>query len=251
MKLKTVIILAALGAISIGSYSYADIESNLAQLDRDELREVRRSGNREGIPARLKELKMNRPQLTDEQKETIAELKEVGDKDAIRDQLNEWGIEKPEKDDKGLRKDHVFKNLTEDQKTEIQVLRESGDKEVVREKLTEFGVELPEKRERIALTDEQKETIKELKEKGDKNAVKAYFEEIGLKKPRHNMEKRKEIFESLTDDEKEVLEEARDIARAGDKELAQEMIKELFADDFSVKKTSRGVLGFFKKIFTS
>jgi Tfp pilus assembly protein FimV len=252
MKAKICITLLALGILSIGAQSFAEVDDKISQLDRSELREVRRSGNREALGSRLKELRLNRPRLTEEQKETIQELRESGDRESIKDQLNDWGIEKPTNNRKELRSEQIFQDLSEDQKTVIQELRESGDKEIIRERLEEFGVELPEKKERPQLNEEQKETIQELRESGDRESVKEYFEEIGLKKPRKNMEKRKAIFESLTEDEQGVLQEARAIARAGDKESAREIIVELFAyDNSSREKPTSGVYGFFKRIFNS
>ena len=245
----TIALLGLLTLASAGSVYAQENAQKLSQLDRDELRELRQSGDREAFQSRLQELGIDRPQrpeLTDEQKETIKELKESGDRAAVRSHLDEWGIEKPDHDRKGLRKDGVFENLSEAQKEEVQALRVEGDKEAVKEKLSEFGVELPQ---RPQLTDDQKEKIKELKASGDRAAVKAYFEEIGLKKPRKFMQKRNEVIDTLSDDEKEVLQEARDIARAGDKQTAREIVEELFADSSIGDDSEKGIIGFFKRMF--
>lgn len=249
MKSKTIITLVVLGAVSASSYAYAENTNNLAQLDRDELQQIRRSGNRKGVDSRLEKLKSNRPEFTDEQKATIQGLRESGDKEALKGQLNEWGIEPPEK--KGLRKDKVFENLSDNQKQVIEELRTSGaEKEEMQAQLEEFGIELPIKADRLELSDEQKQTIKDLKESGDREALKEYFEEIGIKKPRHNMQKRKNAIASLTQDEQEVVAEAREIARAGDKELAKEMLTEVFSEKQpDTDKKSNGIFRFFGRIF--
>lgn len=247
MKTTTVITTLALAAIIAGvaPASFAQEETKLSQINREELRELRESGDREAFKERIKELviKRIRPELSDEQKEAIKDLQELGDKEAIKDQLNEWGIEKSQKK-KGLQ---VMQKLTQEQQQEIKELRESGaDKEEVRQQLESFGVELPE---RVQITDEQKGTIKELRESGDRELLKEYYIEIGLTKKVEKMEKRKSFVSSLTDDEKEVLEEAREIAKAGDKETAREMIQEVFEVNDELEKASRGIRGFFKRIF--
>lgn len=247
---KTGIALLAMAAMTGGSLVHAQENEKLSQLDREELRELRESGDREAFKSRVKELGLERkekPKLSDDQKKTIKELRESGAREAIKNQLNDWGIEKPQADKKGLRKEAVFESLSDEQKQEIQDLRTSNaDKEVIREKLSEFGVELPERPE---VTDEQKEKIQELREAGDKEELKEYFQEIGLLKKRIKIQKRKEFSSSLTDDEKEILQEAKDIARAGDRETAKEMIKEVFESNDELEKPKRGILGFFKRLF--
>lgn len=247
---KTGITLLAMAAITGGSLVHAQENEKISQLDREELRELRESGDREAFKSRIKELGLERkekPELTDDQKETIKELRESGDRDAIKNQLNDWGIEKSNVDRKGLRKEGVFESLSDEQKQEIQDLRESeADKEVIREKLSEFGVELPK---RVEITDEQKEKIQELREAGNKEELKEYFQEIGISKKRVKMQKRKAFSSSLTEDEKEVLKEARDIARAGDKDIAREMIEEVFEANDEIEKPERGIFRFFKRLF--
>lgn len=245
--------IALLGVVALGAAgsTYAQEDQKISQLDRAELRELRQSGNREAFRERAQELglkKSARPQLTDEQKAVIEALKESEDHEAIKEQLNEWGIEKRNHSNaKGLRKAGVFDSLTDEQKAEVQELREEGDKEAVQEKLADFGIKLPERPE---LTDEQKEKIADLKDAGDKEVLKEYFEEIGLKKPRKFMQKRAEVISSLTKDEKEVLQEARDIARAGDKETAREMLQDVFStENVQEKLSERGVRSFLKRIF--
>lgn len=246
---KTGIALLGLVVLGTTASAYAQ-EEKISQLDREELRELRQSGDRDAFKQRAEELgitKFKRPQLTDDQKVIIDELKESQDREAIREQLNEWGIEKPDHSQrKGLRKAGVFESLTVDQKSEVQSLREEGDKDAVREKLEEFGVELPERPE---ITDEQKEKIADLKEVGDKEALKEYFEEIGLKKHRSFMKKRAEVIDSLTEDEQEMVQEARDIARAGDKETARELLQDIFGENLQEEAQERGIKGFFKRLF--
>lgn len=248
------VIILGIAAIGFGStHAYAQNDNKTTQLNRNELRELRQSGDRDDFRQRAENLginKMARPQLTDDQIEIIESLKESKDHEAIRVQLNEWGIEKPENEKKELPIDGPFQNLTEEQKSELQELWELDvEKEVINEKLAEFGIEPPETLEHLQLTDEQKEKLTELKETGDKDTIKEYFEEIGLKKPRNHMQKRADISDSLSDDEKEVLQEARNIARAGDKETAREMAKEVLEDVPTSNNASQGFFGFFKNLF--
>lgn len=253
MNILTKTTVAVVGVIALTTAGSAFAEQpRISKLDRQELRELRQSGDRDAFKARAQELgfKKNKPQLTEDQKQVIKSLKESGDRQDILNQLDEWGIEKPQSNKKGLRKSKVFEDLTQDQQAIITDLRESGvEKEQLREQLAEFGVNLPGKKERPALTEEQKEKIQELKAAGDREGLRAYFEEIGLKKTRIKKNKRTHFIDSLSVDESEILHEARNIARAGDKETAQEMIKEVFASNTQLEKKSRGIRAFFKKIF--
>ncbi|MFT6361511.1 MAG: hypothetical protein ACJAV6_000624 [Candidatus Paceibacteria bacterium] len=248
---KTIITLMGIAAIGLGGASaYAQSEDALlSQLDRAALKELRQSGDRDAFRYKLNELgidKPARPQLTDVQRDTLDELKGDGDYEAIKEQLDEWRVKPARDNGKRVKAGYVFQDLTDDQKEELQELRTEGDKEAVRDKLKDLGVELAE---RPQLTDDQKEKIQELKDSGDKEAVKEYFEELGLKKPRKHMAKRTEVIDSLSDDEKEVLDEARDIARAGDKETAREMIEEIFEDTLNDGDAQKGFFGFFKRLF--
>jgi len=247
MNKKTFITTLALAGLVAGVApgAYAQEDNTLAQINRQELRELRESGDRDAFKERIQELgiKRVRPELTDEQQEAIQELRESGDREAIKDQLNEWGIEKPHQ----KKSSPILEQLTDEQQEVIQTLRESGaEKQEIKDQLESFGVELPTKPE---ITDEQKETIQELRESGDRDALKEYYTEIGLTKKVAKMEKREAFIGSLTEDEKSVLEEAREIAKAGDKETAGEMIQEVFATNENIEEPKRGIFGFFKKIF--
>jgi hypothetical protein len=211
---KTIITLMGIAAIGLGGASaYAQSEDALlSQLDRAALKELRQSGDRDAFRYKLNELgidKPARPQLTDVQRDTLDELKGDGDYEAIKEQLDEWRVKPARDNGKRVKAGYVFQDLTDDQKEELQELRTEGDKE----------------------------------------AVKEYFEELGLKKPRKHMAKRTEVIDSLSDDEKEVLDEARDIARAGDKETAREMIEEIFEDTLNDGDAQKGFFGFFKRLF--
>jgi len=246
---KTIITLLGIATIGLGGSAYAQFDdAKLSQLDQSELRELRQLGDRDAFREKLKSMGIDRPtrpQLNNEQKEIIKELKEDGDREAIKNQLDEWGIQAPHKENKGLRAQGVFTDLNEDQKEELQELRQNGDREAVREKLEEFGVELPTRPE---LTIEQKEIIAGLRKDGDREAIHEYFEKIGLKKPRKHFTKRAQIIDSLNDNEREVLQEAHDIARAGDKETARALIIEIFAGDAEDEGTPKGFFGFFKRM---
>lgn len=247
---KTTIVLLGMATVMAGASAYAQEEQKMSQLDREALRELRKSGDREAFKERAAELGFNRAnklELNDEQKVIIDELRESDDQEAIKAQLDKWDIEKPLQRERGngLKVGHILQDLSEEQKEELKEVRASGDKDAVREKLDELGIELPQ---RIELTDEQKEAITELKEAGDKEAVKEYFEEIGLKKPRKFIQKRAEVISSLSTDEQEVLQEARDIAHAGDKETAKEMLQEVFGEVLEDETKERGIRGFFKRL---
>jgi hypothetical protein len=258
MKITTKIFIALLGftVLTSAGSAFAQEEKKMSQLDRGELKQIRASGDRASFKALLRELNIkqpSRPRLTDEQKKIVKELKQAKDKDAIRDQLDRWGIEKYTQRDKsmGLKTVEELQKLTKEQKEIIKELHESGDdKQLVRIRLLELGVELPERPKGPEITNEQKEKISELKEAGDRDAVKSYLEEIGLRKSRKFMSKRTEFTDSLSKDEKEVIQEARDIARAGDKETARELLKEVFEPNENFQEQSpRRIFGFFNKIF--
>lgn len=249
--IKTSLTLAAIAVIGLGSTTYAQENQKISQLDRESLRELRQSGDRDTFRKRTIELGVNRdkPELTDSQKETIKELRQSGDRDAVKNQLESWGIEKPIQRDRGngLKIGHDLQNLTNEQKTEIRELRESGaEKGLVQQKLLEFGVELPK---RIEITDEQKQIIKNLRDSGNREELKEYYQKLGFTKKVDQRKKRKNFISSLTDNEKEVLENAREIARAGDKEMAKEMIHSVFESNNDLGKPQRGIMGFFKNFF--
>lgn len=139
----------------------------LTEEQKDELKSVRESGDRDVIESLLEEYGID-PQmhrnmgmmvnLSDEQKETLKQLHEQGDREAIMAQLKEWGIQVPEakmKDDRGL---HLGQELTAEQLKELADIRKTGDKEAVDSKLAEWGIEKPE------LTDEQKARMEEMRE---------------------------------------------------------------------------------------
>jgi DNA-binding transcriptional regulator YhcF (GntR family) len=153
--------------------------------------------------------------LTEEQKQELKqlrqELREAGASreeihEAIRDQLEAWGIDPPERrmGRRGPRPD-----LTEGQKQELkqlrQELREAGAsreeiREAIRDQLEEWGIEPPERRmgrrgPRLDLTEEQKQELKqlrqELREAGAsreeiREAIRDQLEAWGIEPPQHS-----------------------------------------------------------------
>lgn len=136
---------------------------------------------------------------------------------------------------------------------ELRELRELGDRDAFKQRLRELGIE---RKDKPPLTKDQKrqgnlplqsendrsQKITELKDTES-------FKEIGINKNRKSMNKRVNATDSLTEDEKEALEEARDIARAGNKEAAKEILRGIFEDNRNNKSRGWGIKGFFNRFF--
>ncbi len=152
--------------------------------------------------------------LTEEQKQELQQLRqELLDSGAsreeihkaIREQLEMWGIEPPERP-VGPRSPRL--NLTEEQREELKKLRadlresEATPEEIhdaIRAQLEEWGVELPESRmghrgPRLDLTEKQKQELKQLREelrdsgasrKEIRDAIRSQLDAWGIEPPDH------------------------------------------------------------------
>lgn len=115
---------------------------------REAVKEARLSGEYDNQKDIFEDLGIELPRpknkLNDEQKAIIQELKEEGDSEAVKAQLDEWGIVAPDgKENRGL---HLGQRLTEEQRETLVDLRKEGDKEAVEEQLEAWGIEKPEPR---------------------------------------------------------------------------------------------------------
>ena len=252
MNRKKIGILLGIIALSVtGGQTFAEEGDRISQLDKTELRELRKSGNRELFKQRARELgikKSDRLELNQEQQEILANLRKNGNREDIKSQLNEWGIQGRAGQKKGLKKENFFDQLTEEQKSIIQDLRENdSDPQVIKQQLQEFGIQKSNKK---ILTEDQRAKIQELKESGDRQELREYFQQIGLKKTVKRSQEKKAFHSSLTEVQKDILKEAREIARSGDVDMAKDIITDLFAQT-SIQDDTRPsrFLRFIKKNF--
>ncbi len=157
--------------------------TNYAQADRgDGLQQVRHSGNVSEMRQRFQ----NRPELTDEQREELAELRESGDREAMREKMEEFGI---------TPKGPAFMNdLTDEQRETLAELRESGDRDAIHEQLSDWGIETPQEKRmqelgeilsdnEIEQLEEAHKTIRTImddnRDKFENAGVKGFFNRVG------------------------------------------------------------------------
>jgi len=165
----------ALGAIFMlgANYVQAD-QSRQGQKDgrgqKDEMLEMRQNGNMGQMKQRFE----NRPELTDVQRDELKQLRETGDRAAIHDKLQEFGISP--RGPQGL----FLGKLTEVQRDEIKDLQADGDRDAISDKLDEWGIERPENKNIETLKntlssddfnelEQAHETIQKIMEKNKKN----------------------------------------------------------------------------------
>lgn len=197
-----------------------------------------------------------RVDLSEEQKQVLKELRESKDLDALKEKLEEYGVNIQK------RARELGAELTQEQRDEIKKLRESGDKDALHDILKEFGIEHFKKKGfhlGVDLTQEQRDELKELRELKDFDAVLEKLSDFGVSEEKINQiedkreifEEQKEIFEGIfSDEDKEKLQEARDLKKEGDKEAAHELKKEVYEANKEEIKEAReeaGLKGFFKR----
>ena len=180
-----------------------------------------------------------------------------------------------------------FKDLTQDQRDELKELRDSGDFEALQTKMKEYGIELKAPKMMGNFDKEKTDAVKSALEANDYDAfvdavgetiaekvtednfsimVEAHkLREVGdYEAAREKMQEIKEVFpmfgkmphfpidiESLSDEDKAVLEEVKNLHDEGKHEEAHELMKETFGDriqEFKETMKEKREGGFFKKI---
>lgn len=177
-----------------------------------------------------------------------------------------------------------FKDLTDEQRLELKDLRDAGDMEALKTKMEEYGIEFaPMNPDKMPGFDKEKtEAVKAALEANDYKAfVDVVGEELAAKvdedtfailveahtlresgdyeAARTKMEELKGILppfggphshiEDLTDEDKEVLDQAKELRDQGEKEKAKELMQNYFGDRLQKPGNDEdGQRGFFGKI---
>lgn len=186
-------------------------------------------------------------------------------------------------EDKGV----PFKDLTQDQRDELKELRDSGDFEALQNKMKEYGIKLKAPKLMKGFDKEKTDAVKSALEANDYNAFVGVVGETIAEKvtedtfsimveahklreagdheaAREKMEQVKDVFpmlgqpphfpidmESLSDEDKAVLEEVKTLHDEGKHDEAHELMRETFGDriqEFKETMKEKREGGFFKKI---